>query len=433
MARILTIDGSRGEGGGQVLRTALSLSVVTGTPFSIERIRARRKKPGLMRQHLTAVRAAAAVGGAEVTGAALRSQELTFVPAGVYPGKHHFAVGTAGSACLVLQAVLPPLLCAGGPSTLVLEGGTHNQHAPPFDFVERCTLPLLARLGAAVRARLDRPGFFPAGGGRIVVEVEPCPALRPLELLDAGPVVRRRARAWVSRLSVGIARRELAVVRAELGWTEEECEAVEVPRPRGPGNVLCLEVERSAVTQVFSAFGRRGLPAERVAAAAVEQARPHLERDVPVDEHLADQLLLPLALAGGGRFRTRPLTEHARTNREVIRRFLDVGIEVEEDGPDVVVAVTGPPPRLPGGIADGAEAAVDRWRASWSKVEDEADAAPGCGTLAKGGRCRAGRRSGGDVSYRRPDGPTARSKRPSTSLCSANPRGRTRARTALEP
>ena len=163
---MITIDGSAGEGGGQILRSSLALSLVTGQPFRMERIRAKRQKPGLLRQHLTAVEAAKAVGCAEVSGETLGSQTLDFRPGPVTPGNYRFAVGTAGSATLVLQTVLPALLTASDPSTLTLEGGTHNPLAPSFDFLDRCFMPLIHRMGPSVELELKRPGFFPAGGGR---------------------------------------------------------------------------------------------------------------------------------------------------------------------------------------------------------------------------------------------------------------------------
>jgi len=193
---MLTIDGSMGEGGGQVVRSSLALSLVTGTPFRIDKVRAGRKRPGLMRQHLTAVQAAAAVGGARVTGAEIGAQCFTFEPGAVQAGEHRFAVGTAGSATLVLQTVLPALLVAGGPSRLTLEGGTHNPMAPPFDFIAEAFLPLIARMGARCTATLERPGFYPAGGGRFTVEVTPvAEELIPFALLERGEVKRREARA----------------------------------------------------------------------------------------------------------------------------------------------------------------------------------------------------------------------------------------------
>lgn len=328
---MLRLDGAQGEGGGQVLRTALALSLVTGTPFRIERIRAGRQKPGLRRQHLTSVRAAAAVGHARVEGAELGSPELVFRPGPVEGGDYSFAVGTAGSACLVVQTILPPLLTASGPSTVVIEGGTHNPFAPPFDFLARVFLPQLARMGARVQAQLDRPGFYPAGGGRIRIHVEPASALEPLTLLERAPIDRRRAVAMVSRLPRHIAQRELAVVQEKLGWSAHELEMVEVTDSVGPGNVLMLEVSDGAVTEIVTAFGKPGLRAEVVAERAVREMRQYLESGVPVGAHLADQLLLPLALAGGGTFRTAPLSAHSTTNIGVIREFLPVPIAVDED------------------------------------------------------------------------------------------------------
>ncbi len=337
---MLTIDGSQGEGGGQILRTALALSLVTGTPFRVERIRARRDRPGLMRQHLTAVDAAAAVGGAEAEGATLGSPALVFRPGSVKPGQHGFAIGSAGSTGLVLQTLLPALLTASGPSTITLEGGTHNPGAPPFDFLARVFLPLIGRMGPRVEAVLERPGFYPAGGGRCTFRITPATRLMPLTLLERGAIVRRRARALVARLPRQIADRELAVVRSGLGWSEDELSAAVVDgAARGPGNVLLLELESEHVTELFTGFGERGVRAETVAEGAVQETRRYLAAGVPVGLHLADQLVVPLALAGGGTLRTTALSSHARTNLDVVRAFLPVPITVTGERDDVRVEV----------------------------------------------------------------------------------------------
>lgn len=254
---MIQIDGSQGEGGGQILRTALGLSLVTGQPFRMERIRAGRQKPGLLRQHLTAVEAAKPVGCAEVAGAQLGSQVLEFRPGAVTPGNYRFAVGTAGSATLVLQTVLPALLTAKGPSTLTLEGGTHNPMAPPFDFLARSFLPLIQSMGPSVELELKRPGFFPAGGGLFHVRIEPVKRLAALDLGERGAIRGRRARAWLSKLPAAIAERELAVVRDSLGWRADECGIELVSHPTGPGNALVLEIEAENVIGVFTAFGAR--------------------------------------------------------------------------------------------------------------------------------------------------------------------------------
>ena len=327
---MLTIDGSQGEGGGQVLRTSLALALVTGTPFRIEKIRAGRERPGLLRQHLTAVQAAARVGSAEVVGAELGSKALEFRPGAVNAGHYRFAVGTAGSAGLVLQTVLPALLRADGPSTLELEGGTHNPLAPPFDFLERVFAPLLARMGAKLELALDRPGFFPAGGGRFTARIEPARELRPLELEERGALVARRARALVANLPAKIGAQELEVARRRLGWRENECAVLVVERSTGPGNALLLEVEFAHVTELVTGFGEKDVRAATVAERAAKELERYLACDAPVGEHLADQLVLPLALARGGSFVTGEPSSHLATNLQVVERFVDARFEVED-------------------------------------------------------------------------------------------------------
>lgn len=327
---MLTIDGSQGEGGGQILRSALSLSLVTGKPFRIERVRAGRRRPGLLRQHLTAVRAAAEIGQAQVSGDEMRSQALELRPGSVRPGEYRFAVGTAGSATLVLQTVLPALLTASGPSRLRLEGGTHNPFAPPFDFLALAFLPQLNRMGPKVEASLVRPGFYPAGGGAFEVEIRPADRLRPIELLERGEITRRLVRARVAGLSRRVADRELKEVRDRLGWSRDALVAEQVSGAAGPGNVLTIEIESEQVTEVVTGFGQRGVPAETVAERAVRAAKSYLAATAPVGEHLADQLLLPLALAGGGAFRTLRPTRHTLTNIEIVKSFAEVEVNLEK-------------------------------------------------------------------------------------------------------
>lgn len=327
---VITIDGSFGEGGGQILRTSLALSLVTGKPFRIEKIRAGRKNPGLLRQHLTAVDAATQVSRAQVTGAAIGSRELTFAPGSVESGNYAFAVGTAGSTTLVLQTVLPALLIASGKSRLILEGGTHNPFAPPFDFLERAFLPLVNRMGARVKAELERPGFYPAGGGKMSVTIEAARELQRLDLQTRGEMRARRSKAVVANLSINIAERELKVIAQKLSWPREWTKAELIESSRGPGNVVTIEIECEHVTEVFTGFGERGVRAEAVAEKAVQQARRYLASEAAVGEYLADQLLIPMAMAGGGSFTTGPLSRHATTNIEVIRQFLDVATETSQ-------------------------------------------------------------------------------------------------------
>lgn len=339
---MLTIDGSRGEGGGQILRTGLALSIITGTPFRIHSIRAGRDKPGLLRQHLAAVNAAAAVGCAQVRGAALGSTEVTFIPSGLAPGNHRFAVGSAGSATLVLQTVLPALLRADAPSTLILEGGTHNPAAPPFEFLERAFVPLVNRTGANVAVELERPGFFPAGGGRFIARITPAAAVAPVHIRERGEVIRRRATALVSSLPGHIGERELETVRRQMSWPADSLHVRFVEEPRGPGNAVILELVCEGITEVFTSFGAYNVSAEAVACRAVEEARRYIAAvGVPVGEHLADQLVLLLAVGAGGSFATLPPTQHTRTNIETIRLFLDRPIETREERKDRVLVTVG--------------------------------------------------------------------------------------------
>jgi RNA 3'-terminal phosphate cyclase (ATP) len=337
---ILTIDGSHGEGGGQILRTSLALALITGKPFRLINIRAGRAKPGLMRQHLTCVTSAAQVGNAQVAGASVGSSVIEFRPGAVTPRRFSFVIGTAGSTSLVLQTVLPALLTAPGNSVVSVEGGTHNTKAPPFDFLERVFVPLLNRMGAKVTVRLERYGFFPAGGGRVVMEVEGVERLSPLELMERGEIKGRKATALVSQLPGHVAQRELDVVRDKLGWRPEHTQVRGTRESYSPGNALLVEVESEHVTEMCSAIGEVGKSAEAVAGEAVGEARAYLASGAPVGVHLADQLMLPLALARGGCYRTQALTLHSRTNIETIGRFLDVKIGVEEVvGGNVVVRV----------------------------------------------------------------------------------------------
>jgi RNA 3'-terminal phosphate cyclase (ATP) len=330
----VAIDGSMGEGGGQVLRTSLTLAMCTRRPLRIFRIRARRPKPGLMPQHLVAVRAAAEVSGARIEGAQPGSGELRFIPGEVRGGDYFFDIGTAGSTTLVAQTVLPALLTAPHPSTLILEGGTHNVLAPPFDFFDRTFLPMINRMGPKVTARLERYGFYPAGGGRIVIQILPVPYLAPLHLMQRGGSVARRAVAILSRLPARIGERELAVVRKRLAISEEDTELRRV-ESRGPGNALLIECIFASLTEIFSGFGERGVTAERVAEEVAEAAREYLASTAAADRHLADQLQIPLALAGAGSFTTLTPTSHSLTNMEVIRRFLPLSMEFREHGAGV--------------------------------------------------------------------------------------------------
>lgn len=333
---MLTLDGSIGEGGGQILRSALSLSMVTGRPFRLHAIRARRPRPGLMRQHLVALRAAAEVSSAEVTGAEVGSREITFAPRSLRHGDYSFAIGSAGSATLVLQTILPALLVAVGSSCVVLEGGTHNPMAPPFDFVERAFLPLLRRMGAHVEARLVKHGFYPAGGGRVEAFVDGGAPLGRLTLLERGELRSTRLRALISQIPGSIGVREVEAFLAEVPWDERCARPEMIKGSHGPGNALVADIEHEHVTEVFTSFGEKGVRAEQVASRLAAEVKRYLAADVPVGEHLADQLLLPMALGEGGAFRTLAPSGHTRTQVDVIRAFLGAEVRFEAAGADDV-------------------------------------------------------------------------------------------------
>jgi RNA 3'-terminal phosphate cyclase (ATP) len=329
---MIRIDGSSGEGGGQILRSSLSLSLATGKAFRIENVRAKRARPGLLRQHLTAVLAAAEIGGAEVEGASLGSRTLTFTPGTVRPGEYRFVIGTAGSGTLVMQTILPALMTASGASRITIEGGTHNLAAPPFDFLQRCFLPVISKLGPKVTVNLERHGFYPAGGGCFRAGIEPCAQLSVIDLTERGEITQRKATAIVANLSRAIAQRELHTVARLLNWEEETMEIVEAKNSVGPGNIVLIDVATSAgVAEQFCGFGRLGASAESVAREAVEEARAYLVSSAAAGEYLADQLLLPFALAGAGVFTATRLNRHARTNMEVISSFLPVNFETREE------------------------------------------------------------------------------------------------------
>ncbi|MCA9671888.1 MAG: RNA 3'-terminal phosphate cyclase [Myxococcales bacterium] len=339
---MIEIDGSFGEGGGQILRSALALAAISGEPTRIFNIRAARAKPGLARQHLTAVRAVASISDAELEGDALRSREVTLRPRRVRGGTHQLNIGTAGSTCLVLQTVLWPLLVAAdAPARVVLEGGTHNKMAPPWDFIEGTFLPLVRRMGGRVTARLERAGFYPAGGGRIVVEIEP---LAAGEKLDALELERREgqlelsARATLAKLPAHIAERELDVLGKAFGLGNADCLVQQLQGTAGPGNVCTLVARCENICEVFTGFGERGLPAEVVARRCADEARAYLATDAPVGPHLADQLIIPCALAdGASSLRCSEATLHTTTNVEVVARFTGRRAQIEPAGDGGVV------------------------------------------------------------------------------------------------
>jgi RNA 3'-terminal phosphate cyclase (ATP) len=347
----IAIDGSYGEGGGQVLRTSLTLSVLTGRPLEITRIRAGRKKPGLRPQHLTAVRALAASCAGELHGDVINSQRLVFRPGGRPSGGDYlFDVndaaqgGSAGAVTLIAQAVLLPLAFASGPSRVTLRGGTHVPWSPPFHYLRDVFLPVIGRMGCRAEAHLNGWGWYPVGQGEVELVVQPCRGMTGLQWMERGELAQVTGVAGVTNLPAHIPQRMASRANNLLrgaGITGR----VEALRARGAaaGAGIFLTADYASGPAGFSALGRRGLPAEKVAESACASFFEH-HQDLPaaVDPWLADQLILPLALAAGeSALTTSKITQHTLTNIHIVAQFLGAGIEVEGRGEGGTVRISG--------------------------------------------------------------------------------------------
>ena len=324
------IDGSYGEGGGQILRTALALSAVIRKPFVIHHIRSKRKNPGLQAQHLEAVKALARITEAQTEGVQFGSQEITFLPKKILPGEYKFEVRTAGSATLLLQAIFLPLCLARGASRLTLIGGTHVPWSPPFHYFSEVLLAALKPMGISIRATIEKWGWYPRGGGKIHLEISPVHELKPISLVNRGPLKKIRGLSVISSLPKHVADRQkdqaLKRIREELEMEAEINVFYDAPS-NGPGSFLFLWVEYERAIAGFSSLGARGRPAEQVANEAAEALKDYLSSEGCIDTHLPDQLVPFMALAkGNSSFTTTRITEHLLTNLWVVRHFLGVEI-----------------------------------------------------------------------------------------------------------
>lgn len=331
---LVRIDGAHGEGGGQIVRTALSLSAISGRPFEMTRIRAGRQNPGLRAQHLAAVRAVAEICAARVQGGEIGSRTLAFAPTRPpQAGAYHWDVGTAGAISLILQAVLWPLALADGQSTIVLSGGTHVEWSPPVDYVREVYLPLLADLGLDVRVEIDRWGYYPRGGGVVRAEVRGPARLHGLTLIERGALRGVSVRSMVSNLPEHILQRQAD--RADFLLRKQGIKpTVEMQSPPSPGQGTAVWVlaEYHHARAGFTGYGRLRRPAEAVAEDACKAFVRYHQRQMPVDAHLGDQLLVPLALAGDhspSEYAVEAVTPHLLTNAWAIEQFLDVHIEID--------------------------------------------------------------------------------------------------------
>lgn len=343
MPETLVIDGSYGEGGGQILRAALSLSVLTGRPFRVVNIRAKRPKPGLRPQHLTAVRAAAALCAAQVEGDAEGSMELTFAPqTAAQPGSYRFDVGTAGATSLILQTVIPPLAEAEGPSWVSLSGGTHVPWSPPFHYMSRVFLPAVHTLGWRVSLTLKRWGWYPRGGGRVQAVIQPAgPAPAEVDWTERGRLVHLWVLSASSNLPAHIRERQAKQARRRLqaaGLPPDEVEIVDAPSP-GVGTCVVIAATYENGWGGAGALGEKGKPAEKVADEAVDAFLAFHESGAALDPNLADQVIVPLAARGVQRwqFSTPRVTNHLRTVIWLVQQFVPLHIELEETAERAIV------------------------------------------------------------------------------------------------
>ena len=331
----ISIDGSSGEGGGQVLRASLALSMALGRPFRMHNIRANRPKPGLKRQHLACVLAAQTICGARVTGTEINSPEITFVPARVTPGDYTFDIGSGGSCTLVFQAIVPALLTASGHSRLTVTGGTHVPMAPTFEFLRDTLFPWLEKLGPRLSAHMERPGFMQVGGGSITVEIHPVPELAQLQAHECGDFTGADGHIRAYSLNDGIGEREAAALQGtryeRLLLSPSRITIEDRPRAaEGPGNAVLVNVHRASGITVCSGIGARGVAAESIARQAADRAMDFMRAEVPVERHLADQLLVPLALAGGGSFLTEKPTLHTQTCMDLLPQFMNITAQASQ-------------------------------------------------------------------------------------------------------
>lgn len=329
--KVIEIDGSYGEGGGQILRTALALSAILNKPFTIHRIRSRRKNPGLQAQHLEAVEALARITEAQTEGVKFGSQKITFIPQKIVPGDYQIEVRTAGSVTLLLQAVFLPLCLSGGISGVTLIGGTHVPWSPSFHYLSEVFLPTLRWMGVSAGAAIEKWGFFPRGGGKIQLKIDPVHELRPISLVNRGSLKLIRGISAVSNLPEHVAERQkeqaLGRIRRDLKVDAEITIQQDVPS-NGPGSFLFLLAEYEKVFAGFSSLGSRGKPAEKVADEALDSLKDFMESDGCIDPHLADQLIPFMAMAKGiSSFSTTRVTEHLLTNLWVISHFLEVKVQ----------------------------------------------------------------------------------------------------------
>jgi len=335
---MIELDGGQGEAGGQILRSALALSICTQQPFRLANVRIHRDMPGLLRRHFAAIDAAADIANADVSGAQIGSRELTFRPRRSHAGNYTFDVGANGSCSLVLQTVLPVLLLADAPSSVRINGGTHHKSTPSFDCLQRAFVPLLERMGEHIELSLSAYGFPPQGSGALHAEIAPS-TLTPIHVHERGARISQFAEAYVAGLPADVGQRELTTIARHLHWQSDQLHLRTLPASIGRGNAISVTLAYEHVTEVFTGFTEPGVRAETVAHQVAMEVESYLSRSAPIGPYLADQLLLPMALSGGGSFTTTLPTAHFYSNAAVIERFTGRRIAVELQGDSYRVTI----------------------------------------------------------------------------------------------
>lgn len=329
---LIEIDGSYGEGGGQILRTALAFSAILKKALRVHHIRAKRKNPGIQTQHLTGVESLAKITDAHIEGARIGSGTITFIPQNINPGDYQFEIKTAGSVTLLLQTLFLPLCLCRGNSRLTLKGGTHVPWSPPFHYFSEVLLPVLESIGVSAEVAINNWGYYPRGGGEIKLKIRPNGKWNPISLIDRGSLKKIRGLSAISNLPRHVAERQkeqaLKRIHEELKVDAEISTLYDAPSS-GAGSFLFLLIEYEKILAGFSSLGSKGKPAERVADEAVNSMRDHIQSDGCIDPHLADQLVPFLIFAKGNSvISTSRITEHLLTNLWIIKQFFDVGISI---------------------------------------------------------------------------------------------------------
>ncbi|MET1257114.1 RNA 3'-terminal phosphate cyclase [Aliikangiella maris] len=324
---ILNINGALGEGGGQILRTSLTLAACLQQPISINNIRAGRKKPGLRLQHRACIDAAQQVCNAKVSGNEINSTQIEFIPGPIESGQYQFYTDTAASTTLIFQTVMPVLSLANRLSRIELGGGTHNPLAPSYEFLTKSFLQVIRKMGICIDHQISAFGFFPAGKGVWQATISPRTTGIALNLNQQGKIISQKATVYHSLIPTHVAARELAQIKKRLGWTGAQL-AHHPARSVGSGNLISLAINFENLSVVFDAIGQKGISAEKVADNVIKQYLNYVKSTAVVDEYLADQLMLPMALFNGGRFITASLSQHAITNACIINQFIPETITI---------------------------------------------------------------------------------------------------------